>query len=167
MLLLTVALALATPGPVAGMALGLAYRWFPTIYDSPAMVVMAQSIRTLPYAVLILWPAVRTLPRESLESAALDGLGPGAWSGTWRCRSLGGALLAAWFVVFVLGFGELPATNMVQPPGTITITFLIWTLLHTGVESHLAGVALIMLAAIAAAACCAVVSLRLLFNEPG
>lgn len=163
-LLAIVALTLAAPGPVAGMALGLAYRWFPTVYDSPAMVVMAQSLRTLPYAVLILWPAVRTLPRESLESAALDGLGPWGIIANVALPLSRAAILAAWFVVFVLGFGELPATNIVQPPGTITITFLIWTLLHTGVESHLAGVAVIMLSVIAAAAGCAVLGLAWLLK---
>jgi len=50
---------------------------------------------------------------------------------------------------------------LLQPPGTTTITFLIWTLLHTGVESHLAGVALVMLLVITAAAFCAVAVVRL------
>ena len=40
------------------------------------------------------------------------------------------ALAAAWCVAFVLGFGELPATNLLQPPGITTITFRIWTLLQ-------------------------------------
>jgi iron(III) transport system permease protein len=144
----TLALTLATPGPVAGMAMELAYLWFPSIYDSPMIVVLAQSMRTLPYALLILWPALRILPRELLESAAVDGLGP--W-GVIRQVALplsGRALLAAWAVTFILGFGELPATNLLQPPGVTTITFRIWTLLHTGVESHLAGVALVTLAVI-------------------
>ena len=35
----TMALTLATPGPVAGMALVLAYRGCPVVYDSPAMIV--------------------------------------------------------------------------------------------------------------------------------
>jgi iron(III) transport system permease protein len=152
---------LATPGPVAGMALALAYRRLPIVYDSPMILVMAQALRTLPYAILVLWPAVRTLPRELLESAALDGHDPCAliWHValplSWR------ALLASWFVVFVLAFGELPATNLLQPPGTTTITFLIWSLLHTGVESHLAGVALAMLLVIIAAAFCAVAASRM------
>jgi iron(III) transport system permease protein len=37
---------------------------------------------------------------------------------------------------------------------------LIWSLLHTGVESHLSGVALIMLTVIAAAGLFALVSVR-------
>ena len=52
LLLATLALTLATPGPVAGMALELAYRWYPPIYDSPLILVFAQSVRTLPYALL-------------------------------------------------------------------------------------------------------------------
>jgi iron(III) transport system permease protein len=154
------ALTLATPGPVAGMALKLAYRWFPSVYDSPLIVIMAQSVRTLPYAMLILWPAIRTMPRELFETAALDGLGP--CGQVWRValplsRT---AVLAAWAVAFVLGFGELPATNLLQPPGLTTITFHIWTLLHVGVESRLAGVALVTLAVIAVIALVALCGLR-------
>jgi iron(III) transport system permease protein len=161
LVLILLALTLATPGPVAGMTLELAYRRLPAIYDSAMILVMAQAVRTLPYAILVLWPALWTLPRELLESASLDGHGPCAliWHValplSWRAR------LASWFVVFVLAFGELPATNLLQPPGTTTITFLIWTLLHTGVESHLAGVALVMLLVMTAAAFFAVTVVRL------
>ena len=94
-------------------------------------------------------------PASCWNRPSWTAMAPGASSGTWFCRSRP-ALAAAWCVAFVLGFGELPATNLLQPPGITTITFRIWTLLHTGVESHLAGVALVTLAVIAAAACCAV-----------
>jgi len=167
LLLVTLALTLATPGPVAGMALELAYRWFPPIYDSPLIVILAQSLRTLPYALLILWPALRILPGELLESAVLDGHGP--WGQLWYVvlPLSRRALAAAWCVAFVLGFGELPATNLLQPPGITTITFRIWTLLHTGVESHLAGVALVTLAVLAIAALSAVFGLSLLLSWDG
>ena len=119
----------------------------------------------MPYALLILWPALRILPPALLESAALDGLGP--WHQIWRVALplSARALLAAWCVAFVLGFGELPATNLLQPPGVTTITFRIWTLLHTGVESHLAGVALVTLSVIVAAATAAILGLRLLLTS--
>ncbi len=162
LLLMTLALTLATPGPVTGMAYELAYRWFPPIYDSPLIVILAQTVRTLPYALLILWPALRILPVELLESALLDGLGP--FGRLWYVivpLSLR-VFLAAWCVCFVLAFGELPATNLLQPPGITTITFRIWTLLHTGVESHLAGVALITLAVLTIAALLAVLGLKVL-----
>ncbi|SIO62811.1 iron(III) transport system permease protein [Singulisphaera sp. GP187] len=143
----SVALALATPGPVAGMALVLAYREYPLVYDSPLILIFVFVLRTFPYALLVLWPAVRALPREHLEVAAIEGTG--AWGTIWRVAlpSSRGALLAAWCVAFVLAIGELPAANLVAPPGTGLISIEIWSLLHTGVESHLAGVALVVLAA--------------------
>ena len=164
LLLATLALTLATPGPVAGMALELAYRWFPPIYDSPLIVIMAQSIRTLPYALLILWPAVADPPRRAAGICRPGRpwpLGPALARGSptlASCRSRPpGAWPSCW------AFGELPATNLLQPPGITTITFRIWTLLHTGVESHLAGVALVTLAVLAFVSLSAVLGLRFLF----
>ena len=60
---------------------------------------------------------------------------------------------------------RLRGTSRHEPapaPGITTITFRIWTLLHTGVESHLAGVALITLAVLSVAAPFAVVVLKVL-----
>ena len=146
-----VATTLAAPGPVAGMALVRAYRSLPVVYDSPAVLVLAALLRTLPYALLVLWPAVRAIPPVYLEAAALDGCDPRQQIQWVALPLTKAAVVAAWGVVFVLGLGELPATNLVCPPGTTPIAVVVWSLLHTGVESHLAGVALVMLLAIAAA----------------
>ena len=48
--------------------------------------------------------------------------------------------------------GILPQQLRTSPLFAPSITFRIWTLLHTGVESHLAGVALVTLAVLAIAA---------------
>ena len=56
------ALALATPGPVAGMAMVLAYRDVPGLYGTPPILALTYVMRTWPYALLILWPAVRAVP---------------------------------------------------------------------------------------------------------
>jgi iron(III) transport system permease protein len=165
----TLALTLATPGPVAGMALVLAYRAIPLVYDSAAMVVMAETLRTLPYSLLILWPFLRSFPQDYLDAAALDGQGP--WGQIFRVvlPLSRRPLMAAWAIAFVIGLGELPATNLAAPPGTQPMSVLIWSLLHTGVESHLSGVALIMLTVIAAAglfALGAVSSLRAISQVP-
>jgi iron(III) transport system permease protein len=150
-LLATLALTLASPGPVAGMALVLGYRALPIVYDSPAMIVMAETVRSLPYALLLLWPILRSFPQDYLDAAALDGHGPCGQVVrvvlplSWR------PLLAAWAVAFALGLGELPATNLAAPPGTPPMSVVIWSLLHTGVESYLSGVALIMLAVVGTA----------------
>ena len=147
----TVAVTLAVPGPVAGMALVVAYLPFRAVYDSPCLVVLAYILRTLPYAVLVLWPAVRSLPAEYLEAASLEGYG------TWgQARRVAipltlGAIGAAWGVSFALGLGELPAANIVAPPGVMLVAVRIWELLHRGVESHLAGMGLVLLAVVALA----------------
>ena len=85
--------------------------------------------------------------------AALDGTGP--WGQFFRVvlPLSRRPLVAAWAIAFAIGLGELPATNMATPPGTQPMSVFIWGLLHTGVESHLSGVALIMLMVVAAAGC--------------
>jgi iron(III) transport system permease protein len=165
--MVTLALTLATPGPIAGMALILAYQPYAIIADTGAILVMAEVFRSLPYAILILWPFLCSFPAEYLEAAALDGLTPSAQMLrlvlplSWR------AILAAWAVAFAIGLGELPATNLVTPPGVPPVSYVIWSLLHTGVESHLSGVALIMLAVVAAAGLLAAVALRSLRRLEG
>ena len=156
----SVALALATPGPVAGMALVYAYRGFPTLYDSAAMIVLAAVLRTFPYALLVLWPAVRGLPPEFLDAAAVDGLGPAGQVWHVGLPLTRAAAVAAWGVAFTLALGELPATNLVTPPGFTPLSVVIWSLLHTGVESHTAGVVLVMLGAVTAAGVFAMLTLR-------
>ena len=58
--------------------------------------------------------------------------------------------------------GILPQQLRTSPLFAPSITFRIWTLLHTGVESHLAGVALVTLAVLAIAVLSAALGLRLL-----
>ena len=148
---LSVALTLATPGPAAGMALVLAYRGLPRLYDSPMILVVAYALRTLPYALLVLWPALRAVPEPYLEAATLDGYDAAERAGLVALPLTRGATVAAWAVAFVLALGELPASHPVEPPGVSTMAKFLWGLLHTGVESHLAGVALVTLAAFAVA----------------
>jgi iron(III) transport system permease protein len=158
-MLATMVVALATPGPVAGRALVLAYRDWPALYDSSAMVVVAQALRALPYVLLVLWPFVRSFPQDYLDAAALDGHGP--WRQMLRVAlplSLR-AIVASWMVALALGLGELPATDQVYPPGVEPMSVFLWGLLHTGVESHLSGVALVMLTVIGMAGLAAVAAL--------
>ena len=149
--ILSVSLALATPGPVAGMALVFAYSAFTPIYDSAAMIVLAVVLRTFSYAFLILWPAIRAIPPEQFEAAAVDGLSPLRTIQRVAIPMTRTAILAAWGVAFVLALGELPATYLVAPPGLTPLSIVIWGMLHTGVESRLAGIVLIMMGVVAVA----------------
>ncbi len=156
----TLALALALPGPVAGMALVFAYRDWPLVYDSAVMLVLAAILRILPYALLIVWPATRSIAPAFLDAAAVDGLGPIGRAVRVGLPLTRGALVAAWGVSFALALGELPATNLVAPPGLTPLSVVIWGLLHTGVESHLAGVVLVMLGAVSMAGVFAALTLK-------
>jgi iron(III) transport system permease protein len=142
------------------MALVLAWISVPRVSDSPLLIVLADVLRTLPYALLVLWPSLRTIPPEWLDAAAVDGHGPWGQIRRVAIPATLDALLAAWGVALVLALGELPATNLVAPPGTTMLPVLIWGLLHSGVESRLAGVALVMLGAIAGAGLLAAWRLR-------
>ena len=156
-------LTLAVPGPVAGMALVLAYRIIPQVYDSPLMIVMAQTLRSLPYAMLLLWPFLRSVPQDYLDVAAINGLDrPRQFLQVVIPLSVR-AIVAAWAIAFAIGLGELPATNIATPPmrsGQMPVSVMIWGLLHTGVESHLAGVALIVLLVVAGSGLFALVAIR-------
>ncbi len=138
----------------------LAYIEMPALYHSSWMILLAQAMRALPYAILIVWPFVRTFPQDHLDAAALDGYGPAGQMARVVLPTSGKALLASWMVSMALAIGELPATRQVYPPGIEPMSVFLWGLLHTGVESHLAGVALLMLAAIATAGLAAALAIR-------
>lgn len=144
------ALALATPGPIAGMAMVLAYRGFRFLYDSPAIIVLTYVMRTWPYALILLWPAIRGLPPEYFESAELDGCGPARQVGRVALPLTLGAIGLAWGAAFVLALGELSAAYLATPPGHNSLTFRIWDKLHIPPESSLAGFVLVTLGVFAA-----------------
>jgi iron(III) transport system permease protein len=146
---LAAALALAAPGPIAGMALVLAYHRFAPIADTPAIVVLAYVARTWPYALLLLWPVVRSLPPEDFEAAELDGYSPAGQVLHIALPLTLGAIGLAWGAALVLTLGELSAVYLVTPPGHTSLTLRIWDKLHIPPESSLAGFVLVTLGVIA------------------
>lgn len=155
---------MAMPAPVLGMGLALALGrptlWWGTgdatwggqaadalaaVADSPVVLVWLYCLRSLPYALAVLWPAVRLVNRSVIESATIDGAG--AWRrfrhvdvpACWR------AALAAGLVAVVLSVGELGGAVIVAPPGLQPLSVRIFTLAHFGVENHLAGICLVLL----------------------
>ncbi len=162
--LTVVALTLATPGPIIGMAIKLAYQPGPApgpedgliahaldwlvlnVSDGPTIMILAYVVRTLPYALLVLWPSMQSIPQAWLDTTALEGHRP--WGQAWWIARPSTRLTTrlAWGTSFVLALGELPASNLVRPPGIPTLAGRTWSLLHTGVESYLAGVTLVLIA---------------------
>jgi iron(III) transport system permease protein len=151
---------LALPGPVSGMALKLAYLHVPIISDTPAIVVLGYVLRSLPFALLVLWPAVRGVPVAFLESAELDGRGPIGRICRVALPMTSGAILASWLVSMVLAMGELPITNLVIPAGLDALPVFLWGQMHFGVDSRITGVGLVLLGVYALAGGVAVAAIR-------
>ncbi|MFM7131876.1 MAG: hypothetical protein ACKO0V_21220, partial [bacterium] len=145
LLITACSIGLATPGPVAGLA--IAWVWMPLqiVYDSPAIVILAQLYRLLPIAVLWVWPAVASRSRALSDLLQLDTLPAHRKFIQVVLPGIGPLLAAAFFIIFALAFAELPASNIVTPPGIDIFTIRLWGLMHTGLESHLAAVVLLAL----------------------
>ncbi len=174
-----VCLLFALPGPVLGIGLELALgrgitfldahsgrvsnsvgQLLREIADKPAVLVWLHSLRTLPFAVAIIWPVLRLVNRSLLESAAVDGAG--AWE-RFRyvefpaCR---GALVAAALACAVLSIGELGGSVIVTPPGEQPLSVRIFSLAHFGLENHLAGICLVLLGVAAVGSLAVLMTLR-------
>lgn len=174
LLLTLTALAWVTPAPLVGLGLktaidallsvedavlalaGVAPSFPPlrsALYDqpSPLPAVWAAVVRFFPVAVAVLWPAVRRLPRELLETASLDGGPRAAWRAVvWPlCR---GAFARAAVVVAALSLGEVIAGKLVQPPGRQSFAQELFNAMHYGADATVAAMCLLQLAATVAVA---------------
>jgi iron(III) transport system permease protein len=149
---LVTACLLAIPGPVFGIALiWLLNRpdqpWLLALYDHRFFApVLALALRGLPLSVLVLWHALRTLPEDTLEMAAIQGAGP-----LRRILAIGlpqrwAALPVAWLVALAVAWGDLGASVLIVPPGTNTLAIRIAGLAHFGVDDQLAGISLWVMA---------------------
>ena len=166
LLLAVTAVGLSVPGPI----LGLAVIRLMTFSHSPLAVFLynktifapwlALVLRGLAPATLILWHAFRTVSPAMLDAAAVDGAG--RWTRFWRIglASRLPALGLAWLVVLALALGDLAATILVAPPGMMTLSVLIFQLLHSGVQDRVAGICLALAVGFAAVATVAAVLLR-------
>ncbi len=156
--LLTAALALAVPGPILGLGVIKVLDrpelpWLAELYDRSILApFLALWVRGLPPAVFVLWYALRTVPQEMLESAAVDGAGPVARLWLIALPIRWPAVGLAFIVSLAVSLGDLAASILVVPPGVQTLSIHVFGLLHYGVEDQVAGVCLALLALFAALA---------------
>jgi iron(III) transport system permease protein len=157
---LSVSLALASPAPVSGMALVLGYRSVPWLYNGPALLILAYVLRTVPYVLAWLWVALRTLPEVYFETAEIEGASDVHIALRVGLPLTGESLVVAWLAAFLLSLGELPASKLVEAPGMRVLSVYVWGLLHTGVDSHLASVGLVLLGTFALGGLATLAALR-------
>jgi ABC-type Fe3+ transport system permease subunit len=158
-LLVLVAVAWAIPGPIVGIGLKRAIFLACSWTNSPAVAVAlyygpsplplcwAYALRFFPYAVALLWPVVRMLPQELLDSAELDGASPGQrlWYLVVPLTWLVG--IRAGLAVAILSLGELSTSKLVETPGSYTFTHEVFNQMHYGVGNDLAALCLLAVAA--------------------
>jgi ABC-type Fe3+ transport system permease subunit len=158
--LFALSLCLTIPGPLLGVLTirvlnrrpdspFAALAW---LYDSNFAPWLVQTLRALPLATLVMWPALASVPQVMLDTAATDGT-------SWWGRLLRIALpqrwpaaAATWLVGFAVATGELAATILVMPPqrGATALSIQIFQLLHYGVDDRVAAICLVTVFALAA-----------------
>lgn len=166
--LIALGLCLTVPGPLLGIGLIRVLNQSPEsplafiapLYDSRFAPWLVQTLRAIPIATLVLWPAVVSVPQATLDSAASEG------AGRWRRLLLvalpqrPGALAAAWLLALAVAVSELAATILVCPPGIETISVKILRMLHYGADDRLASICLVLIGAVAGLTLIAAVLLR-------
>ena len=165
-LLVLAAIAWAMPGPVVGLGAKEVFRHIVLateaftrlparlLWHGPSSlpVILVHTVRLFPFAVAILWPTIRLIPRELFEAARLDGLGS-----MGELRAIGWPLarkacLLSVFAVLVLSLGEISAAKIVSTPGADTFAEVVWTQMHYGVGPELAARCLMLLGVVFAGA---------------
>jgi len=145
------AVCLAVPGPLVGLGIIRLLNqpnvpWLNWLYDRSILAPwLALSVAAFPPAMLIVWHALRTVPREMLDGAAVDGAGSLAQLRRVALPLRWPAVAVAWLVAMAVALAELGASILVVPPGVTTLSIRIFDLLHSGVEDRVAGVSLAMI----------------------
>ena len=140
------------------------------LYDQPSPVpgAWAALVRFFPVAMLIVWPAIRAIPKELIETAMLDGRGLyGQWclAGWPSARR---AIMAATIAVAVLALGEVGAGRLVVPPQRRVAILELFNQMHYGTEATVAAMGLVQLAITVAAVAVAAMSFqRSAFSQNG
>jgi iron(III) transport system permease protein len=150
--LVVAVLALATPGPLVGVMLIrlLNQEWSPTLiylYDRTAFApIVAQAIRALPIAILLVWHSLGTLSDDEMAAASLDGAGPLRTLWLIALPQRWPALAGAWLAAFAIAAGDLAWSHLVMPPGIETVQRRVFGLVHYGAEEQVAGICLVVAA---------------------
>jgi iron(III) transport system permease protein len=148
-LLAVTAVCLAVPGPLVGMGLVDVFTqpFAPILYVRDKTILLpcaAQLVRSLPLATLVVWQALRTIPKDTVEMATMDGAGPWQRLLLVALPQRRAAIAAAWLVALAIAMGDVAATasQLVIPPGVDLLSRRIAGMLHASVHDQIAGICL-------------------------
>ena len=138
-----------TPGPFLGLAIISSLtgtsspEFLGTLYaDTIFAPWLALTIRCFPFAWLLVWFGMHSIPQSVLDAASSDGARH--WTTLWHVGlpMMRPHLICAVVVGLAVAVGELSASVMVMPAGVYTVATRIFNLIHYGAEDQLAGLCL-------------------------
>jgi ABC-type Fe3+ transport system permease subunit len=155
------AICMTIPGPLLGMAVihllnqppGSLLAPLAPLYDTRFAPWLVQTVRVLPLATLILWPALASVPQAMLDLAATEGSGWWGRLGWVALPQRWAAVVATALVGLAVAVGEVAATVLVRPPlsgGREWVSVRIFQMLHYGMDDQAAAISLVMVIVIAA-----------------
>lgn len=150
----SVAICFALPGPVIGTGLLKIYTWIDSswiefLYNrTVAPVIFADVIVCLPITILLLWFVTASSPSDAREHLSMEGAGE--WRVFWQL-----GVVANWVPIvgisilcFIQAYGDLSASQMVLPPGVETVPRLTLGLMHAGVNEMTAALSIVNISVI-------------------
>jgi iron(III) transport system permease protein len=152
------ALAWAEPAPLVGLGLKnvilhlinwpVASFLRPVLYDGPSLapIIWAHTIRFLPFALVLVWPAIARIPGEFRESARMEGASPLQELRTILVPLAFPQIIQAALAVAILALGEIGAAKLAATPGAPTFALEIFYQMHYGLGSDLAALCILLLA---------------------
>ena len=143
---------LAIPAPLIGISL-IGLLGGSPLYGTVAVPVLGTVIRFTPIAALILHAQLQLNDPLLFEAARVF---ERSWLDSWlrvRLPLQASGIVGALGVVFAFTLGELGATLLTVPPGFESITVRVFNYLHYGSTVDVAGLCLVMVAAMLASGC--------------
>jgi ABC-type Fe3+ transport system permease subunit len=165
LLLVFAMLLLTVPAPVLGFGVKGAIDWLldleelifgrseflplrAMLYDlpSPLPVLWCQTVKFFPYAVAILLPLMKSIPREILEEFRL--MGSSRWSEfrLFWWPTLRKSMVYAVLLIALFAMSEISASKLVEVPGRVTFAHELFRQMHYGANDTVAAFCLVQVA---------------------
>jgi ABC-type Fe3+ transport system permease subunit/sugar lactone lactonase YvrE len=136
-----------TPGVLIGMGLifGFNRPLTSAFYQSAGVLILALVIKYLAIGWHVSMHSARTLDRNLVEAAQMEGAGRGAVLRQAVLPQVSHSLMAAAYLVFLLCLWDVETIVLVVPPGGDTLALRIFNLLHYGYSPEVNALCVVLL----------------------
>lgn len=115
------------------------------VQPTPIPAMITSIIRFFPLSVVMILPAVRSIPLELWDEAKSDGLSRMKWFRNVLKPISGNAVFRSAVAVAVLSLGEVSASKLVNPPGQRMYILDLFNQMHYGAEAIVAALCLLQI----------------------